>query len=375
MKRLCIFPIFDKDGIVDEALLFYLDSLSEVIDRLIIPVIGYLKQNEVEKLYKYTSEIYFRTTVGFDSGAIKYIFRNYLSCSDLNRYDELILANDTDFGPFISFSHIFHIMEQRTCDFWGINDVHKKLLNHIQSDFRVFKKNTFPFLYDYIMNNIDEFETEKFNVVMHYEYRFYKKLIDAGFLGASLVNGIDPYFSPYNSLVLGYPFVKVRAFSFYNSAPSQYDKVMELIQLKYNSYNVEWIVSRIARKYSISIPILPRVARASNLIDEQYLINFIASSSGGFYIYGAGELAKEIFIYYNEYMKMLKSFIVSNIGNIRELFGCPIISISEVNENSVPILVALNDKNTREVLPLLKNFRNVLFVHKVMDLDGNSLIV
>ena len=57
MKRVCIFPIFDKDGIFDESVLFFIRSLKEVVERLIIVVIGFITNDSLLFLKKYTNEI------------------------------------------------------------------------------------------------------------------------------------------------------------------------------------------------------------------------------------------------------------------------------------------------------------------------------
>ena len=212
MKRICIFPIYCKDKIVDSALLFFLDSLNKVVDRMIIPIIGELGEGEINKILLYTKEILWKNNEGLDASAVKYVFKHYLSLSELNGYDELIIANDTNYGPFVSFLELFGSMDNVICDFWGMNLSGYNLLVHLQSDFRVFKKKCFNFLVKYILNNINEHEQDKQKIVLDYEVCLHKRFVDAGFTFASYIQKVDPLNSPYISLLKGHPFLKVRSF-------------------------------------------------------------------------------------------------------------------------------------------------------------------
>ncbi len=365
MKRICILPVFDKDGIFDESVLFFIRSLSEVVDRLILVVIGEVTEESLAVLKTYTNEILIKENRGLDAGAVKYCFKNDLSLDKLHEYDELVIANDTNFGPFIPFAQIFATMQKKSCDYWGMNFIDTNLMPHIQSDFRVFRHSTFDFLYDYIMHSVDENEAEKSNVVMNYEFRMYKKLREAGFKSACWGKGNDVYFLPYNSLVAGHPLLKVRSFSFYNQNPEQYNEAVEFVGLK-NRYNTEWIVSKIKRKYGITISAPVRRSLGNYSVSEKEFENFVLDSEG-FYIYGAGSLAKQIFQYYRESMQELKGFVVSDKSNVKdkELFGFPILSVSELSNTEAKIVVAMSEQNSIDVAPLLKNFRNTLFLHEV----------
>ena len=76
MKRVCIFPIFDKDGIFDESVLFFIRSLKEVVERLIIVVIGFITNDSLLFLKKYTNEILIKVGLTREQSniALKIIF-------------------------------------------------------------------------------------------------------------------------------------------------------------------------------------------------------------------------------------------------------------------------------------------------------------
>ena len=358
MKRICIFPIFDADGIFDESLFFYLDSLSKVAQRVIVVVIGDITEESLKGLKKYTNEILVKDNRGFDAGAVKWCLKNHLSLEELNTYDELVLCNDTNFGPFVPFTEIFAQMERRDCDFWGINFIDTKLLRHIQSDFRVFKKRTFAFLYEYIMLNVNENENEKSNVVMGYEYCFYKKLVEAGFVASSWGRGSDVYLSPYKALVCGHPFLKVRGLSFYEKNKEQLDKAVEFTCLKYN-YRAEWIASMGFRKYGVRISV-PALAKNNDYaITEVAALDFFCANKK-LYIYGTGWLARCIFCYYRENLQNLKGFVVTGSPEKKEFFSYPVFSLPQITDYDAALFLALNKKNTMQVLPLLAEYQNVV---------------
>ena len=54
-KRLAILSVYDENGIVDRYLEFYINSLLEVVDRLIIVVNGKIGESDLKKIENYTS--------------------------------------------------------------------------------------------------------------------------------------------------------------------------------------------------------------------------------------------------------------------------------------------------------------------------------
>lgn len=142
MKRLAIFVFYDKDGIVDRYVLYYLKSLRDIVDRLVIISNGHLDCEQKNKLTNFSDKYYERENKGFDVDAYKEGLTNLVGWNCVQQYDEVILCNDTCYGPFISFSEICKEMEQRTVDFWGITKHGKTqgFSEHIQSYFMAFSK-------------------------------------------------------------------------------------------------------------------------------------------------------------------------------------------------------------------------------------------
>lgn len=148
MKRLMIYFFYDKDGIVDDYVPYFLEKFKPYCEEICTVVNGTVTDESKKKLEKYSNVVFERENIGFDSGAYKYGIKHY-GYEKLKEYDELILANFTMFGPIYSPQEIFDTMEKRDCDFWGItkhpSNEHYfagvKIDEHVQSYFIVYKKN------------------------------------------------------------------------------------------------------------------------------------------------------------------------------------------------------------------------------------------
>ena len=152
MKRCGIFVFFDKQGLVGDYIITLLKSLDDVINKLIIVINGEIQIDERMKLYEYTESVYQRDNVGFDGGAYKDAFLHFLDNEELTKWDEILLLNDTFYGPFFPWKDIFTLMCERACDFWGLSGhpggveefLDGEIVSaHIQSYFIVIKRRMF----------------------------------------------------------------------------------------------------------------------------------------------------------------------------------------------------------------------------------------
>lgn len=148
MKRLGIYFLFDKDGVVDDYIPYYLERLKEFVNELCIVVNAPLNNEGKRKLSKFADKFIVRKNEGFDSWAYKEAIESY-GYEGLAKYDELVLSNYTFFGPLYPLNEMFDKMDVTTCDFWGIHrhpEIPFKMANtdvieHIQSHFISFRKN------------------------------------------------------------------------------------------------------------------------------------------------------------------------------------------------------------------------------------------
>lgn len=149
--RVGIFFVYDGDGIIDNYIVYLLNSLKGFMDRLIVVSNGLLTAESKNKLKKITDEILIRDNTGFDGWAYKYGI-DYIGWDRMRKYDELIMFNHTIMGPVNSFEEMFQDMDGRDLDFWGITKHHKVdfdpfggceygyIPEHIQSHFIAVRK-------------------------------------------------------------------------------------------------------------------------------------------------------------------------------------------------------------------------------------------
>ena len=180
-KRLIIFVFYDKEGIVDNYVRYYIKSLMEVADRFIIISNTSLDKKNQDLLMEYTQEVYVRSNQGFDMGAYKYVLENVLDLDEINTYDEIVLSNDTCYGPLVPFSHIFAKMETRVADFWGIDYQENGPFSCLTSNFLVFRKNVIPELLTYFVGRVNNSELFIENVYAIFECGLFNHLVSSGY--------------------------------------------------------------------------------------------------------------------------------------------------------------------------------------------------
>jgi lipopolysaccharide biosynthesis protein len=117
-NRLTLFVFFDKDGIVDDYKIYYLAELAKNSSKVLTIVNGEIKPEEKKKLEKYSAVVE-RENVGYDVTAYKYAI-DRIGYEEIATYDELILCNDTVFGPLYPFAEVFDSMATKKVDIWGL---------------------------------------------------------------------------------------------------------------------------------------------------------------------------------------------------------------------------------------------------------------
>ena len=148
-KRAAVYIFYDKDGIVDSYVTVMLQNLFSVCNKVVVVCNGVLNDEGKKALNEVTNDIIIRENVGFDAWAYR-AGMEYIGWEELAEYNELILMNDTVFGPLYPFNEVFDEMAGRELDFWGITK-HGEYNNpdgltkdgifpeHIQSYFLVFR--------------------------------------------------------------------------------------------------------------------------------------------------------------------------------------------------------------------------------------------
>ena len=221
-KRIAVFASYSEDGYLPPQVLPYLKGLQPLTDAIVFVCDNDLAPGEREKLAPYVTHIIAGRHGEYDFGSYK---RGTLWARDnglLDGADDLILCNDSCFGPVGSFQPMFSRMEARGLDFWGATDSHQ-FSYHLQSYWVVLTRKVFTSdAFTGFIEGVTKQENVK-AVIQNYELGLSKTLLDAGFeCGAMVENdlkGIHPddpsYFNisifPLYTLEKGLPLVKVKA--------------------------------------------------------------------------------------------------------------------------------------------------------------------
>ena len=265
MKRAAVFAHYDKDSVIDDYVIYYLNGLKEVAQTIVFVSCCDLPVEEISKLNGIVSYVIAEKHDEYDFGSYK---RGFLYLKDrLNEFDELIFANDSCYGPLYPLNKVFSKMEKEVCDFWGItknNYGYKKKLGHffakrphIQSYFIVFRKDVFTSdLFVDFMKSVEHQNIKK-QIVSKYEIGLTELLVKHGFKFKTYINA---YENINNIVVLKWrqiiekyqmPFVKKSLFDLKNTNVTTIEEYERIL----NNYPVSLIIlpREINRKVSYNI--------------------------------------------------------------------------------------------------------------------------
>ena len=291
-NRVGIYFFYDKDGIVDDYVYYYIEKLKEFCSELCVVVNGKLTDIGKEKFKELSNKLIIRENVGFDSMAYKEAMESY-GYDKLKEYDELILCNFTCFGPVYPFKEMFDEMDKRDCDFWGIARYPRK-------DVIISKKQDLPYVPEHVMsyfvnikqnmvaskafeeywNNLETAHNYAEAIVFN-ELRFTKYFEEHGFKSDTLISREVmqrfaenvPTFNPVEILNLRCPLVKRRAFisdySMYTifGTGAQPRAILDTIQEK-TDYDINLIWQNLLRTMKGSE--LKRNLHLNFLLDEKH---------------------------------------------------------------------------------------------------------
>lgn len=218
-KRLTVYAFYDRSGFVDDYVLFCLKELKKVSEKLIFVVNGSINKAHSDCLSKLADCVIQRDNVGFDAFAYK---NGIDSVDNLFDYDELVLVNNSFYGPLYPFDEIFAKMDERRddasgkpLDFWGMtvhprkdfricpSQLHDYINEHLQTYFLVFKKNVFSSdAFSSFFGNLQP-PASFLDAVALFELRLTEVLSEAGFVYGSFA---DPKSLPPVNATMIYPY-------------------------------------------------------------------------------------------------------------------------------------------------------------------------
>ena len=213
-KRCAVFAHYDAHNIVDDYVLRYLRELTKVVECIVFVSDCDLPPEELLKVSA-TTDFQINGRHGeYDFGSYK---RGYqlLAQEKLQQYEELVLCNDSCYGPLTPLSELWDKAATIPADFWGLTrGTDRHFHKHIQSFFLVFKKGVFTSeTFSVFMNSIKA-EEYKMDVVEKHEVGLSQKLRTARFNGSALFDtpfqDVNPPMAcPFKIIKQGFPFIKV----------------------------------------------------------------------------------------------------------------------------------------------------------------------
>lgn len=193
LSRLGLFVFFDPQGIVDDYVLHLLRHLRPHFAKLVVISNGALNETAEARLTQYADRLFVRENSGLDAAAYKAGLVTYCGWDEVEQYDEVVLLNDTFYGPIHSFDHMFAEMSGRELDFWGISAGYHApdgwnrvkygyIPDHIQTFFIAFKKHMVcSEAFHSYWNNYDDTLNDFVSVVSQNEVVLTRHFQDLGF--------------------------------------------------------------------------------------------------------------------------------------------------------------------------------------------------
>lgn len=370
---LAVVSVYDREGMIDDYLFFYLSSLRVVTERLIVAVNGKLTGMGREKLAALADEIYDRSNTGFDFGAYKDVLEKYLKPGELEQYQELVLCNDTCYGPFVPFVEIFARMEGKDTEFWSMNYIENPLLPHFQSYFMAASGRGILLVRDFLLQEVDS-GTRNPIQACGYEHGLSERILSSGIKTdyyTSCVKGyhnLDIFGAPdYAMELLGFPLLKKRAFSDELSVKDNCRRALCMIA-EQGTYPVSYILDNVNRIYhrDFSEALQKQYITELSCFERNYATREEAISFCGkhkkVYVYGNGYMAVLFMARFRRYMNGFGGYVVSDeyykeTAEQKE----PIYKLSQI-EMDAPLIVAMTEKVAVQIMNRVRDRDNVLFL-------------
>lgn len=135
-KRVAIYVHYDRPGRVHDYVFYYLECLRDVGFELVFVSNAPILRGEArDRLKPLCALILRRKNIGYDFGAYK---DGIAALGDVANLDELLLANDSVYGPLTDLGAVIARCDPRRAAVWGITDNWFRRF-HLQSYFLLFK--------------------------------------------------------------------------------------------------------------------------------------------------------------------------------------------------------------------------------------------
>ena len=345
MKRICLFAGYSSNNKIEDYVIYYLKELAKYCD-IYYYCDANLPKDELNKISSYVKESYAKRHKKYDFGSWQELVRA-VGKDEIRKYDELVLANDSCYGPLFSLKNTFDKMESKEVDFWGLScSVGYHV--HIQSYFLAFKKNVIET--DYLFDFLETVKQEKSlrQVCDNYEDMLTYILSQKGFTYDSFIplkdRDLHPYFRTWDCIrERKFPLLKVK--TFYGVAGKQPIKDYKGFLKKYTDYDPRLIEIDLNKR---------------GLSNKQISKNLLLKNNTNRWHNIKRVLAKPVIVFWNKYISKFDRRFDRNNENITNSYTGLSRQLSYV-ERKLENLYDLNNnkENNSSIEMFIKKYSNV----------------
>lgn len=181
-KKVCIFSHFDSDSIVRRYVFEYLRAIVSCgFSVLFVSTADRIAAEDRDRLEALGIDVHLRENKGLDFGSWQY---GMGVLEDMEPVDQLLLANDSVFGPLFDLKFMIDQMNGTDADFWGVTDSYEGGW-HLQSYFLCFHANVVrsQVFRDFFARDFHALPKQQ--IIIKGEIALSQTLIGAGFMGAA----------------------------------------------------------------------------------------------------------------------------------------------------------------------------------------------
>lgn len=180
-----IYAHFDYENIIDEYVVFLIKALSTLDAEILFVSASSIGTEQKRKIDAYCKDIIVRENKGYDF----YSYKVGLLESNIAylEYDQIIMCNDSIYGPFSDLNDMFIKMDSKRVDFWGISASKERQL-HIQSYFLVFNRNVIQSKVFYDFFSSLSVIADKHELINEYEIGLTQSLSENNFRYSSFMD-------------------------------------------------------------------------------------------------------------------------------------------------------------------------------------------
>ena len=197
--RMCILQICVRRNEIEEYIFYLINKLNEISDDLLVVANGKCSDSDKTKIKDLECDLFERQDQGFDSGAFRDAMLNHITWDKLTGYDEVVLVNDSCYGPMFSLQKMFEYMdkEKSDLDYWTITEQEsfkkknwgKIIPYHVQPYFLVIRRKLLCSQIFFDFWNELEVPSNYAQAISNYELKFAEFFAAKDFKGGAYIDG------------------------------------------------------------------------------------------------------------------------------------------------------------------------------------------